>query len=151
MKHHSVVLSALFLAGSLGLIAPAVAISGPSGSTNEHSKAPMNHMGFNSSTIETIHGEVTEVMQPKAEKGWASEVRLDLKTKHGTMPVVLAPTSYLDKEKVKINKGENISVTGSRITMDKRTELIATEVRIGKEKIDLRKSDGTPLWATKEH
>jgi hypothetical protein len=35
--------------------------------------------------------------------------------------------------------------------MHKKTELVATEIKKGNEKLDLRKSDGTPLWSVKMH
>jgi hypothetical protein len=121
-------------------------VSGTS-KTKEHAK----HAWYNPSSIETIQGKVTSVMTPQGKKGMAADMRLDLKTDHGTMPVILGPASYVKKEEVKVNKGDEISVTGSRIMMHKKTELVATEIKKGNEKLDLRKSDGTPLWSVKMH
>jgi isopentenyl phosphate kinase len=105
---------------------------------------------FNPATIETVQGKVADIKTTKGKKGMDEFERLDLKTDHGTMPVVLGPTSYVDKEKVKINKGDDISVTGSRVTMHKKQELVATQIKKGNDTLDLRKSDGTPLWHSNE-
>ncbi len=143
-------LPAFLLAGSLGLLMPSVASSGSSNSHNSHSKAPARHAMFNPASIETVDGKVLDVRTTGAKKGMAGFEQLDLKTNNGTMPVVLGPASYVNKEKVKINKGDDISVTGSRVTMHKKQELVATQIKKGNNTLDLRKSDGTPLWHSNE-
>ena len=143
-------LPAFLLAGSLGLLIPSVATSGTSNSHSSNTKAPAKHAMFNPASIETVQGQVADVKTTRAKKGMAEFERLDLKTAHGTMPVVLGPASYVDKEKVKINKGDDISVTGSRVTLHKKQELVATQIKKGDKTLDLRKSDGTPLWSSND-
>jgi hypothetical protein len=151
MKQHMAFVAAFLLVGSVGLFSPSPAVAGPSGAGTSKTKEHAKHAWFNPSSIETIQGKVTSVMTPQGKKGMAADMRLDLKTDHGTMPVILGPASYVKKEEVKVNKGDEISVTGSRIMMHKKTELVATEIKKGNEKLDLRKSDGTPLWSVKMH
>jgi hypothetical protein len=144
MKRH--LLSLLALALSLGLVASSTTFSA---TNNSHAKPMARHAMFNPSTIETVQGQVAGITQAKGKYGKAAAEWLSLKSDRGTMRVLLGPTSYLNKEKVKIQKGDKIAVTGSRVTMHKKTELVATEVKKGNETLDLRKSDGTPLWSAK--
>jgi hypothetical protein len=114
-----------------------------------HTSTPKSHWMFNPKTMETVQGKVAGVSTEKGRKSKMSTEWLNLKTDHGTLPVLLGPASYVGKEKVKLSKGDDISVTGSRVIRNKKTELVATEIKKGNETLDLRKSDGTPLWSHK--
>jgi hypothetical protein len=144
MKQNMVSLLAFAL--SLGLVATSTTFSATS---NSHAKPMTGHAMFNPSKIETVQGQVAGISQWKSKNGKATAEWLSLKSDRGTMRVLLGPTSYLNKEKVKIQKGDYIAVTGSRVTMHKKTDLVATEVKKGNETLDLRRSDGTPLWSAK--
>src|SRR5512140_145097 len=125
MKRVSATLSAVGLALSLAFMAP----SAFSATNNSHGRTGVKHAMFNPSTVETVQGKVANVYAPKAGK--SGVVRLSLKTDHGTMPVVLGPASYVDKETVKVIKGDDISVTGSQVSMHKKAEIVATEIKKG--------------------
>lgn len=69
-----------------------------------------------------------------------------LKTASGTFEVHLGPTSYLEEKKLKLEKGEEIEVLGSRIRMADDYVVLAREVRRGGETWTLRDENGRPLW-----
>ncbi len=148
MKRIVVSLPLFLLAGSLAFLMPSFAHAGQ-GDNNYHQKGSAHKAMFNPSTIETVNGKVMDITTHSGKKGMAAFERLDLKTDKGTIPVVLGPASYVDKENVKVKKGDDISVTGSRVTMHKKSELVATQIKDGSKTLDLRKSDGTPLWSSK--
>jgi len=60
--------------------------------------------------------------------------------------VHLGPAYFLEK-KMKIVKGDIISVTGSRVQYDGAAAIMAREIEKGGVKVQLRKEDGTPLWS----
>ncbi len=144
MKRSSIALPAVVLALSLALVVPSSTFSA---TKDSHARTGSKQAMFNPKTIETVQGKVAGISAPK--EGKPGVVRLSLKTDHGTMPVILGPASYVDKENLKVKKGDDISVTGSKVTMHKKAEIMATEIKKGNETLDLRRSDGTPLWSTK--
>ncbi len=146
MKRNSAPVLVLLLTLGLGVLSSPAAFSATPATNG--GRTAMHHALFNPKTIETVQGKVTAITTPKSRKAMAMDMHLTLQTEHGTMPVDLGPTSYIDKEAVKLAKGDNISVTGSRVMMHKKAELVATEVKKGNETLDLRKADGTPLWST---
>lgn len=153
MKHTFLSIPALVLGAGLLLLAPTSAFSGKQGEKTPHARtqarhAMAQHAAFDSSKIETVQGKVTKVFTPKAGSAAGGELRLTLKTDKGNMPVVVGPTSYIEKDNFKISQGDNISVTGSRVMMHRRAELVATQIKKGDKTLELRKNDGTPLWST---
>jgi hypothetical protein len=148
MKHRIRALPVLSLGVAFGLLlvsAPSLAGSNPGKST---ARTSASYWMFNPTTMETVQGKVTGVTTQKAKKAKVRTEWLSLQTDHGTMPVLLGPATYVRKEKMKINKGDEVSVTGSRVTRNKKAELVATEIKRGDETLDLRKPDGTPLWSS---
>lgn len=98
-------------------------------------------MKYDKATVESKKGTVVDIEDYK--KGG---VHVTLKTDKETINVHLGPASYLEK-KIKISRGDVISVTGSRVTYAKAAAIIAREVEKGGVTVRLRKDDGTPLWA----
>lgn len=96
---------------------------------------------YDKATVESVTGIITGIKT--YDRGG---IHVTLKTEKGTIDVHLGPASYLEK-KISIAKGEKISVTGSRVTYNGAAAIIAREVEKGGVKVQLRKDDGTPLWA----
>ncbi|HOT44706.1 MAG TPA: DNA-binding protein [Spirochaetota bacterium] len=96
---------------------------------------------YDRATVETRKGTVVDIKT--YDRGG---IHVTLKADKGSIDVHLGPAFYLDK-KVTIAKGDVISVTGSRVTYDGVAAIIAREVEKGGVKVQLRKDDGTPLWA----
>jgi hypothetical protein len=58
----------------------------------------------------------------------------------------LGPAGFVQGKKFPLAKGDEIDVTGSRVTYDGGTSLIAREVRKGESVLELRDEQGKPLW-----
>lgn len=102
---------------------------------------------YNPSTVETVSGEVVSIGTFTPAKGKGRGVHLELKTDKETISVHLGPAWYIDEQNVKIEKGDKIKVTGSRVTFEGKPVIIAKTVLFGNETIKLRDENGVPLWA----
>ncbi len=96
---------------------------------------------YDRANVETKKGTVSDIKT--YDRGG---IHVTLKTGKETIDVHLGPPSYLDN-KIKISKGDIISVTGSRVTYNGAAAIIAREVEKGGVRVPLRKDDGTPLWS----
>jgi hypothetical protein len=76
-----------------------------------------------------------------------SGIHLMLKTEKETIAVHLGPEWYIERQDVKLEKGDKIEVKGSRITFDGKPAIIAAECKKGDSVLILRDSTGVPAWA----
>jgi hypothetical protein len=102
---------------------------------------------FDPGTVETVAGEVTSVDQMVPRKGMSSGIHLKLKTEKGTLPVHLGPAWYIERLDTKIEKGDKLSIKGSRVTFEGKPAIIAAEVAKGDSVLVLRDASGVPAWA----
>jgi hypothetical protein len=103
------------------------------------------HRMYDPATVVTVSGTVTgetRVDRGRGHKG----VHLALKTADGEIPVHLGPDSWVDQQKVKIAKGDAITVEGSKVTFEGGPAIIARSVTKGGETLVLRNPDGIPVW-----
>lgn len=106
----------------------------------------MYSRNYDLNTIETIEGEITEVIyKPAKRKASMMGVHVMLQTDSETIPVHLGPVWYLEKQE-KLEKGDKISVTGSRITYDGAPAIIAASIERNQMILRLRDENGIPLW-----
>jgi hypothetical protein len=106
----------------------------------------MYNREYDTSTVETIKGEVVEVhyligKRKSNKKG----VHLTLKTDSETIPVHLGPAWFIEQQE-SFEVGDEIFVTGSRITYNGEPALIAAEITRGKMTLKLRNQQGYPAW-----
>jgi hypothetical protein len=101
---------------------------------------------FDPATVTTVEGEITEIQ--RISRGRRHEgVHLLLSTGSETLDVHLGPEAYVDRQSVKLAKGDRVEVKGSRVTLDAKPAIIAQEVTRGDERIELRDASGTPAWS----
>ncbi|MFN8603524.1 MAG: DNA-binding protein [Candidatus Binatia bacterium] len=99
-------------------------------------------------TVETVSGEVVDVQQVSFPSRKAYGVHLALKTDASPdLAVALGPSWYVDKQTVKIAKGDRVEVKGSRVTVGGKPLVLAAEVKKGDQTLVLRNTDGIPAWA----
>ena len=92
-----------------------------------------------------IKGIIEELKFP--EKGKEKEsAHLILKNSEKTIDVTLCPKSFLDDMGVSFAKGDEISLTGSKITEEGNEILLAREVSKGDDRLTLRDAKGDPVW-----
>jgi hypothetical protein len=106
---------------------------------------------YDPATEATVTGTVESVEQVagpgggRGGRGMAG-THLMLKTSAETLHVHLGPADFLKEQKVAIDKGDTLTVVGSRATVDGEAVFIAKEVRKGDSVWTLRDTAGMPLW-----
>jgi hypothetical protein len=102
---------------------------------------------YNPATVETLSGTVESVDKVTPMKGMHSGIHLALKTDKGIVDVHLGPEWYIERLDTKIQKGDEIEVKGSRVTIAGKSAIIAAEVKKGDNVLVLRDTNGIPAWA----
>ena len=105
---------------------------------------------YDPKTVQTLTGEVVSVDTIAGSGRMAGGVHVVVKSDTGSVSVHLGPTWYLDKQELKIAKGDKVTVTGSRITLEGKPAIVASEVKKGESTLRLRDKDGVPLWSRQQ-
>jgi hypothetical protein len=126
------------------LICFAVLLGAPARAQKTESKAP-GPPKYDLQTETKIKGTVDEVKMPA--KGSEKEVvHLMLKTGSDTVDVYLSPKSFLDDMGMDFSKGDEISLTGSKVKVGETELILAREVVKGNNTFTLRDDKGGPVW-----
>ena len=92
-----------------------------------------------------MKGTVEEMKLPP--KGSEKEVAYMLvKTATDTLDVYLCPKSFLDDMGVSFSKGDEITLTGSKVKQGEADLILAREVVKGTDTLVLRDQKGNPIW-----
>ena len=102
---------------------------------------------YNEATVETVSGVVESVDKIMPMKGMYSGIHLTLKTDKETIAIHLGPEWYIERQDMKLERGDKIEVKGSRITFNGKPAMIAAELKKGDGVLVLRDSGGIPAWA----
>jgi ribosome-associated protein YbcJ (S4-like RNA binding protein) len=102
---------------------------------------------YNPATVETVKGEVVAVEKITPMKGMRYGIHLMVKTDKETIPIHLGPAWFIERQDTKIEKGDRIEVTGSRVTVNGKPAIIAAEVKKGGNVLVLRDKAGVPVWS----
>jgi hypothetical protein len=102
---------------------------------------------YDAKTVDKVTGEVATVDSITPMRGMSGGVHVALKTEQGEVSVHLGPQWYLENQDVKIEPGDRVEITGSRVTVQGKPTIIAAEVRKGDEVLQLRDAAGVPVWA----
>jgi hypothetical protein len=97
-------------------------------------------------TVGTIGGRVLSIEKTAPANRRGDWINLLLQTGKGTIAVQLGPDWYIDKQKPRIHPNDTIKVTGSRVTMDGKSIIVAADVTKGNELLKLREANGIPVW-----
>ena len=98
-------------------------------------------------TAQTVEGEVVEVRNFTPPTKGASGVRFTLKTNRGPIEVILGPSWYVATQNFVIAPHDQVTVTGSRVAVEGKATIIASEVSKGGRTWKLRHNDGLPVWS----
>ena len=102
-------------------------------------------MAYDPKTEVTLEGTVEDVMTMPGTQP-LSGVHLSLATKDGTIHVHVGTPEYLAKQNVSFAKGDQVTVTGSRIKGEGFEAVLARTVTKGTVVVTLRDEDGKPRW-----
>jgi hypothetical protein len=102
---------------------------------------------YDPATVTTVKGGVVSLgtLPPKTKAKGAMRSAV-LKTEQGNISVFLAPDWYLAEQQVSLKVGDEVEVTGSKITMGKEPSIIVKDLKVGGKNIALRDAGGTPIW-----
>jgi len=90
-----------------------------------------------------MKGTVEEVKLP----GTAKEIaHLSVKVGADTVDVYLCPKSFLDDMGVSFSKGDEISLTGSKVKQGDADMILAREIVKGTDTVVFRDEKGNPVW-----
>ena len=100
---------------------------------------------YDASTETKMKGTIEDLKLP--EKGHEKEiVHLVMKNSDQTLDIYLCPKSFIDEMGVTFSKGDEISFTGSKITLGGSEMMLAREVVKGQDTLVLRDDKGKPVW-----
>ncbi len=103
---------------------------------------------YDPTTVTTVSGKVSEVTRYEMGGRLGPGVHLTLETEKQTLDVHLGPARYVDEQTPKINVGDHVTITGSRITLQGKPALIAAEVKENGATLKLRDvKTGVPQWS----
>ena len=93
-------------------------------------------------TIKGAVEEIKEVPNPKGQIG----IFLMVKSGGETLEVRLCPNSFLKEFEVVFHKGDQLTITGSKVRVDEKDVILAREIEFGNTRITLRDKEGVPVW-----
>lgn len=102
---------------------------------------------FNPATVESITGEVTQIGYFRPRNAPGRGMHLMLQTDTEVIPIHLGPEWFVDNQELVVNLRDTIVVTGSRLSFEGDSVMIATEIRRGDEVLELRDANGRPRWS----
>jgi hypothetical protein len=105
---------------------------------------------YNPQTVTTVQGQV-EDLGSYGMQGWrvAPGMALQglvLKTTQGSLTINLGPPWYVRRQGFTVQKGDTLEVTGSKVTKDEKTVLLAAEVKKNGQTLKVRDEKGVPLF-----
>lgn len=100
---------------------------------------------YDSHTETKMKGTVEDVTVP-ASGHEKDIVHLAMKNGTDTVDIYLCPKSFLDDMGVAFNKGDEITVTGSKVKEGETEEVLAKQAERGNDTLVLRDDKGTPVW-----
>jgi len=101
---------------------------------------------YDPTTEVTVTGTVEDVLHPTSPNGMAG-THVNLKTDSGVMDVHVGPEAFISKQGFTIEKGDTLTVIGSKQLIGGKDALIAREVKKGDKVLTLRDANGFPKWS----
>ena len=101
---------------------------------------------YDVATEVTLTGAIEEVKTIPGP-GLQGGVHLMLKTAKETIEIDLGPEWFLKKQNYQLNKGDDITVIGSRVKRDAGEAVIVRQITKGAETMTFRDEKGFPRWS----
>jgi hypothetical protein len=101
---------------------------------------------FDPSKVEALTGVVVSIRRVHPVRGVADGAHLQLRTAKETVDVHLGPAWYIDNQDPPIRVNDAVEIRGSRVRLNGKTAILASEVRKGDARLSLRDADGSPRW-----
>jgi hypothetical protein len=122
----------------------------PGGGRRHGGSKNQDRQVYNPQTVTTVQGQV-EDLGGYGMQGWRvtpgmAIQGLVLKTSNGNLIINLGPPWYVRKQGFTLQKGDTLEVTGSKVTKDEKTVLLAAEVKKDGQTLKVRDEKGAPLF-----
>lgn len=101
---------------------------------------------YDPNAVETVSGRVVSIEHIAHGRRGSEGVHLLLNTPQGRLAVHLGPGWFMDRQALKLEPREVITVTGSRVVLGGRAVLIASRITKGRQTLILRSVRGLPVW-----
>ena len=111
---------------------------------------------YDPQSVVTVSGTILEVREATPMRGMANGIHVVVRAdtpgddaKEQRITVHLGPTWFLERQDTRLAKGDQVTITGSRIRMGPNEEpvIIAATVARGDDTLVLRDERGVPVWA----
>ncbi len=102
---------------------------------------------YDAKTETVVTGSVEEVKSIPSPGRGGGGVHLVISTPTGSIEVHVGPASFVSSKHVTFDKGDHVTVTGSKVRMEGQDVLIAREIKKGEQVLTLRDAQGVPLWS----
>lgn len=102
--------------------------------------------GYDPATETTVTGTVEQVTHLPGNNGMVG-THVELKTEAGVFDVHVGPESYITKQGFSFEKGDTLTVTGSKQDLGGKDSIIAKEIKKGDKVLTLRSASGIPQWS----
>ena len=106
---------------------------------------------YDPATETTMSGQVSAVdnVIPQGSSGrrGLGGLHLTLKTSGESIVVHLGPAAFVKEKSFTVAVGDRVDVTGSRISLEGDSVLLAREIKKGAQTLTLRDTSGRPLWS----
>ena len=97
-------------------------------------------------TVTTLGGKIAAVQQVGGGRRGGG-VHLSLEAPEGTVAVHLGPSWFLQEQGLTLAAGDQVEITGSRVSFRGQPAVIAQVVKKGDTAVALRDLQGIPVWA----
>ena len=92
----------------------------------------------------TVKGTVDEVKEVPGAK--TPDVHLMVKSGGDILEICLCPGKFLKEMDVDFAKGDELTITGSKVKRDDKPVILAREIVKGNNTLVLRDKEGGPVW-----
>lgn len=101
---------------------------------------------FNPDTVATVTAKVVSRGTFTPPDGRYGGVHMKVATSTSAVDVHLGPEWFIANQGFELNPGDVLEVTGSRVTYEGKTAIIASRLRKGGAELLLRDENGIPYW-----
>lgn len=109
-------------------------------------RADLYSRAYDPATVETVSGVIVSIEHvAHGVRGNYGE-HLVLNTREGRLVVHLGPGWFLERQSLKLEAHQEVTITGSRVLLGGRPVLIAARITKGHETLVLRNAQGLPVW-----
>ena len=144
---------------SLALVCPVLAQTGPGGSGGGGQAAERHNMRsaalgsfmlirlYNPKTVITVKSGVSSLgtMPPNSHQPGSMRSAV-LKLEKEEITAILGPDWYLGEKKITLKTGDQVEVTGSKVTLAGKPTILAHDLKVDGKSIILRTNRGFPVW-----